>query len=87
MSTTRSPSPKAPATEQAAPLRLYLLLYPFTALAVAINLFMLALMWQAVGLPALSPVTALLLCVPLGIPVNLWVTRWVKGLMDEADDT
>jgi len=52
---------------------------------VAINLFMLALMWQAVGLPAMSPVTALLLCVPLGVPANLWVTRWVQGLMDEAD--
>ncbi len=67
------------------PLRLYLLLYPFTALAVAVNLFMLSLMWQAVGLPALSPVTALLICVPLGVPVNIWVTRWVQGLMDEAD--
>ncbi len=67
------------------PLRLYLLLYPFTALAVAINLFMLGLMGPVVGLPVLSPVTALLLCVPLGIPVNLWVTRWVQRLIDEAD--
>ncbi|MET4101583.1 hypothetical protein ABIE58_001004 [Roseovarius sp. MBR-78] len=67
------------------PLRLYLLLYPFTALAVAVNLFMLSLMWQAVGLPVLSPMAALLLCVPLGLPVNIWVARWVQGLMDEAD--
>ena len=68
------------------PLRLYLLLYPFTALAVAINLFMLALMWQAVGLPALPPVTARILCVPLGLPANWAVTRWVKGLIDEAEE-
>jgi len=53
---------------------------------VAINLFMLALMGQAIGLPALSPVMALLLCAPLGVPVNLWVTRWVQGLIDEAED-
>lgn len=66
-------------------IRLYLLLYPFTALAVAINLFMLALMWQAIGLPALSPVTALILCLPLGVPANWAVTRWVQGLIDEAE--
>lgn len=65
--------------------RLFLLLYPFTALAVAINLFMLALMWQAVGLPALTPVTSLLLCLPLGLPANWWVTKWVRGLIDEAE--
>jgi hypothetical protein len=67
------------------PLRLYLALYPFTALAVAINLFMLALLWQALGWPALSPVAALWLCLPLGLPVNWWVTLWIKGLIDEAE--
>jgi len=66
-------------------LRLYLLLYPFTALAVAINLFMLGLMGQAIGLPVITPVAALALCVPLGVPVNVWVTRWVRGLIDEAE--
>jgi hypothetical protein len=65
--------------------RLYLLLYPFTALAVAINLFMLGLLWQAVGLPALSPVAALLTSIPLGLPINWWVTKWVRGLIDEAE--
>jgi len=63
------------------PLKLYLLFYPFTAAAVAINLFMLGLMAQATGLP----VTALLLSVPLGLPVNILVTRWVQGLIDEAE--
>jgi len=67
------------------PLKLYLLFYPFTAAAVAINLFMLGLMAQATGLPALPPVTALLLSVPLGLPVNILVTRWVQGLIDEAE--
>lgn len=65
--------------------KLYVLLYPFTAAAVAINLFMLGLMGQAIGLPALSPVTALILCIPLGLPANWLVTRWVRGLMDEAE--
>lgn len=67
--------------------KLYVLLYIFTTGAVAINLFMLGLMGQAIGLPALSPVVALLLSVPLGLPANWLVTRWVRGLMDEADGT
>ncbi|MFU8779031.1 MAG: hypothetical protein ACNA7M_15420 [Roseovarius sp.] len=66
-------------------LRLFLLLYPFTSLAVAINLFMLGLMGQVLGWPAIPPVTALLLCWPLGLPVNWLVTRWVQGLMAEAE--
>ena len=65
--------------------RLYLLLYPFTTLAVAINLFMLGLMGPVIGLPAMPPVTALLISAPLGLPINWWVTRWVRGLIDEAE--
>lgn len=65
--------------------RLYLLLYPFTTLAVAINLFMLGLMGQAIGLTATPPVTALVVSFPLGLPVNWWVTKWVRGLIDEAE--
>lgn len=65
--------------------KLFGLLYLFTATAVAINLFMLGLMSQAVGFTALSPVQALVLAVPLGIPANWAVTRWVLGLIDEAE--
>lgn len=65
--------------------RLYAMLYIFTAGAVAINLFMLGLMSQAVGLPALSPLQALAFSIPLGFPANWLVTRWVTGLIDEAE--
>jgi membrane protein implicated in regulation of membrane protease activity len=61
------------------------LLYPFTAAAVAINLFMIGLMGQAVGLPTLSPVLAIALSIPLGVPATFLVARWVRRLMDEAD--
>ena len=67
--------------------KLYVLLFVFTMGAVAINLFMLSLMSQAIGLSAVSPTTALLLAVPLTFPANWLVTRWVRGLMDEADGT
>ncbi len=65
--------------------KLALLLYPFAAAAVAINLFLLSLMGQAIGLPAISPSLALWLSLPLGIPAGWWAARWVRGLMDEAD--
>ena len=66
--------------------KLALLLYPFATGAVAINLYMLGLMWQALGIPALSPILTLWLSVPLGIPATWAAGRWVRHLMDEADD-
>ncbi len=65
--------------------KLAILLYPFAAAAVAINLFMLGLMGQAIGLPAISPGLALWLCIPIGVPAGWFAARWVRGLMDEAD--
>ena len=64
--------------------KLALLLYPFAMPAVAINLFMLGLMAQAIGFPALSPGLALVVAVPLGVPAAIAAGRWVRGLMDEA---
>lgn len=81
MSDLDMPSPPEPIAFA----KLYAILWVFTAGAVAINLFMLGLMAQAVGLPALSPVQALIWAVPLSFPVNWLVTRWVRRLMDEAD--
>lgn len=66
--------------------RLAVVLYPFAAGAVAINLFLLGLMWQAISLPALSPVMSVLLGLPLGIPATWAAARWVRGLIDEAED-
>ena len=95
MSGTRSTSRKAPATERCggpvpaagrAPFRwrLALGLAPFVWAAVAINLFMLGLLGQAVGLPALSPVMALMASVVLGIPAAWLAGQWTRHLLDEA---
>ena len=65
--------------------KLAILFYPFSAAAVAINLFLLGLMWQAIGLPAVSPVAAVVFSIPLGIPATWLAARWIRGLMDEAD--
>ena len=65
--------------------RLMLILYPFAAGAVAINLFMLGLMGQAIGLSAIPPVVALALAIPLGLPATWAAACWVRGLIAEAD--
>ncbi len=66
-------------------LKLKLILYPFVAAAVAINLFMLFLLGQAVGLPVMSSLTALLISIPLGIPATYLTAHWVQGLIDEGE--
>lgn len=66
-------------------MKIGLILYPFTMAAVAVNLYMLSLAWQRIGLPVLPPVTALLISLVLSIPVNWLAARWVRRLMDEAD--
>jgi len=86
MSGTRSPSRKAPATDRKWPVwKLAVLLYPATALTVAINLFLAGLIAHSTGFGAIGPVTAILWSVPLGVPTAWLAGRWVRGLMDEAD--
>lgn len=64
--------------------KLSLLLYVFAAAAVAINLFMLGLLLQAVGFTALSPAQSLVISVFLGVPAAWAAGRWVRHLLDEA---
>jgi hypothetical protein len=64
--------------------KLALMLYVFAAGAVAINLFMLGLLGQAIGLRALSPVATVLVSIPLGIPAAWASGMWARHLMDEA---
>ena len=65
--------------------KLGLWLYPFTTAALAVNLFMLSLAWQRIGLAALSPVNALLVSLPLSLPITWAAAKWVRRLMREAD--
>lgn len=82
MSGTRSPLKTAPATSL---WKLGLILWPFATSAVAINLFMLGLLGQAVGLAALSPLGALALSLPLGLPATWAAARWVRSLLRQAE--
>ncbi|WP_372613466.1 hypothetical protein [Aquicoccus sp.] len=60
-------------------------LYPFTAAAVAINLFLLFLMLRALGVPTMPPMVAVIVSIPLGIPATWAAARWVRSLIDEAE--
>ena len=64
--------------------KLALLLYVFAAAAVAINLFMLGLLGQALGFAALPPRSAVLLALPVGVPAAWLAGRWVDRLLAEA---
>lgn len=84
---TKGPTSKKSAPKKNAAKNLWLLgalLWPFATSAVAINLFMLGLLAQALGLPAMSPVTALWWCLPLGLPVTYAAARWVRSLIAKA---
>lgn len=94
MSGTRSPSKTAPAIDPGGSghprtntslWRLGILIWPFATGAVAINLFLLGLMWQVVGLPAITPVAALLWSLPLGIPATWASARWARSMIREAE--
>ncbi len=82
MSGTKLASATAPATKSL--WKLGLLLWPFATGAVAINLFLLGLLGQSIGLPAISPVTALWWCLPLGLPATYAAARWVRRLIAQA---
>ena len=62
-----------------------LLLYPFGAGAVAINLFMAGLIGPWIGLPVLSPERALWGGALLGVPLTWLFARHIRRLMDRAD--
>lgn len=65
--------------------RLAVVLYPFVTAAVAVNLYLAFLMGASFGLPVLSPIWALILAVPFGLPAGWAAAVWVDRLIDEAE--
>jgi len=65
--------------------KLAVVLFPFVAAAVAVNLFLASLLGATLGLPVLSPPLALALSLPLGVPATWATARWVDGLLDQAE--
>lgn len=65
--------------------KLAIVLFPFVWGAAFVNLFMLSLGWQALGMSALSPASAMLLALPISVPADFLCVRWVKSLIHQAE--
>jgi hypothetical protein len=65
--------------------RLVLVLYPFGAGAMAVNVFFASLIWSWVGWPVLTPVQSVLGGLALGLPVTWAFALHIRRLMAKAD--
>ncbi|MGB0411542.1 MAG: NnrT protein [Pikeienuella sp.] len=65
--------------------RITLVLYPFGAGAMALNVYFVSLILSWVGLEVITPLRALIIALPLGIPATWWFARHIKTLMLRAD--
>jgi len=70
---------------QMSQLRLTLILYPFGAGAMAVNLFFASLIGSWIGWPVLTPGASLLGGLVLGAPATWAFARHIKSLMAKAD--
>lgn len=66
-------------------LRLTLILYPFGAGAMAVNLFFASLIGSWIGWPVLTPVQSVLGGAVLGLPATWIFARHIRRLMAKAD--
>lgn len=62
-----------------------LALYPFSAGAMAVNIFFASLIGSWIGLPVLSPVASILIGAAIGWPATWWFACHIRSLMDGAD--
>lgn len=62
-----------------------LVLFPFGAGAVAVNIFFASLISSWLGCPVISPQQAIAAGAIAGIPATYWFARHIRKLMDEAD--
>lgn len=65
--------------------QLTLAFYPLGWGAAAVNLFFASLIGSWVGLPVLSPVWAVALGAPIGLPASYAFARHIRTLMDRID--
>lgn len=65
--------------------RLFFILYPFGAGAMAVNVFFASLIGSWIGWPVLTPVQSVLAGAVLGVPATWAFARHIRGLMEKAD--
>jgi len=65
--------------------KIALVLFPFGAGAMAVNVFFASLIGTWVGLPALPPTASIAVGCVLGVPATWLFARHIRALMDKAD--
>jgi hypothetical protein len=65
--------------------RIALVLYPFGAGAMAVNVFFASLIFSWVGCPVLTAGSSIVLGAAIGVPATWYFARHIRHLMDEAD--
>lgn len=65
--------------------RITLLLYPFGAGAMAVNVFFASLLGSWLGLPVLTTAASIGVGGVLAVPLTWLFARHIRSLMDEAD--
>jgi hypothetical protein len=66
-------------------LRLTLILYPFGAGAMAVNVFFASLIWSWLGWPVLTPWQAVAAGMVIGVPTTAAFARHIRALMAKAN--
>ncbi|WP_120499079.1 NnrT protein [Roseovarius sp. EL26] len=59
-------------------------LYPFGAGAMALNVYFASLILSWLGVPVITPLNAILVSLPLGIPATWLFARHIRGLMNKS---
>ncbi|SLN65222.1 hypothetical protein ROA7450_03447 [Roseovarius albus] len=59
-------------------------LYPFGAGAMALNVYFSSLILSWLGLPAITPVTAIFIALPLGLPATWLFALHIKRLIKSS---
>ncbi|MCO6187756.1 NnrT protein [Rhizobium sp. L1K21] len=67
--------------------RIALVLYPFGAGAMAVNVFFASLIGSWLGLPVLSTGVSIIAGAVVAVPATYFFARHIRHLMDEADAT
>lgn len=64
--------------------RITLILYPFGAGAMAVNVFFVSLLGNWVGLPVLSTSASIMIGAVIAVPLTWLFARHIRRLMDQA---
>ena len=62
------------------------LLYPLAWGAVAVNIFFIGLMIQAIGMTAFTPIASIVVGAFIGVPFSYAFSRHIRKLMDHANE-